>query len=1026
MFFSNLNIQRKAKNSHCNWFEATKSRSKKDAKTEDCQVIKQQNKSNMRLILTIFSFFFSLGLSAQLISGSVKDQKTNEPLVGASIQVKSTKKGCVSDANGKFSLEAKTGDIIAIRYTGYEPKEIRIGAVLQLEIELKSASEQLQEAVVVGYGSKSRKDITGAISSISDKDIDKRPITRLENAIQGQAAGVQVVQYSGKPGNEMSIRVRGTTSLSAGNEPLYVLDGIPLLSAEGINPSDIASIEILKDASSAAIYGARAANGVVLITTKLGVANKPVVSFNYSYGLSSVTKILPVLGTKDYIDLVNEEYINAGGSARLNQADYSLNTNWQKEIFRVAPQSNAQISISGGTAKSRYYYSVNKQSQEGIVKNSGYDRTSARLNMSNEVYQNFRIGTNIAVSNINYKNVPDNSRVNQGGVILGALSTPSLIGVMNPNGTYTVNPLQAWENPVANIEAPINVTNTKRFVGSIYAEYDIIKNLTFKTSFNAEAYASKNDYFLDPFKTQYGRTQNGIGSVNTNQQLVWLSENTLSYKKQIGKHNLNFMGGYTAQSSRYEGTSESVTGYPNAAVTTLNAGSRKTDASSYASEWALLSYLGRVSYKYQDKYLAEFNLRCDGSSRFGRDNRYAYFPSASLGWRISQESFMPKTKWVDDMKVRMSLGTTGNQNIGDYSTYGLYALGANYTFNGTIYPGTKPSTIGNSSLKWESTKQFDLGLDYSFLNYSITITADYYIKRTNNLLVNVDLPRSTGFSSGIQNIGEIDNRGFEFAIKTKNIVKSNFSWISNFNISTNKNTIINIGGADKVIYAGDIPDRGYSVILKEGGSIGQFYGFVSQGIDPATGNVVFADLNGDGQITDVDRKVIGNATPKFIAGLTNTLTYKNFDLDFLFQAVYGNQVLNATRIETEGMNDVKNASAATLRRWKNPGDITDMPVAMFGDPSKNSRISDRYMEDGSYIRLRNVTLSYHVPLKWIPKFKVQRFDVYVSGQNIWLKSKYSGYDPEVNRDGGSSISQGIDYGTYPQYRTIIGGVKIDF
>ncbi len=980
----------------------------------------------MRLILTIFSFFFSLTLSAQLISGTVKDQKTNEPLVGASIQVKSTKKGCVSDANGKFSLEAKTGDILSIRYTGYEPKEIKLGAVLQLDIELKSASEQLQEAVVVGYGSKSRKDITGSVASISDKDIDKRPITRLENALQGQAAGVQVVQYSGKPGNEMSIRVRGTTSLSAGNEPLYVLDGIPLLSAEGINPSDIASIEILKDASAAAIYGARAANGVVLITTKMGVPNKPVISFNYSYGLSSVNKILPVLGTKDYIDLVNEEYINAGGSARLNQADYSLNTNWQKEIFRVAPQSNAQISISGGTAKSRYYYSVNKQSQEGIVKNSGYDRTSARLNMSNEVYQNFRIGTNIAVSNINYKNVPDNSRVNQGGVILGALSTPSLIGVMNPNGTYTVNPLQAWENPVANIEAPINVTNTKRFVGSIYAEYDIIKNLTFKTSFNAEAYASKNDYFLDPFKTQYGRTQNGIGSVNTNQQLVWLSENTLTYKKQIGKHNLNFMGGYTAQSSRYEGTSESVTGYPNAAVTTLNAGSRKTDASSYASEWALLSYLGRVSYKYQDKYLAEFNLRCDGSSRFGRDNRYAYFPSASLGWRISQESFMPKTKWVDDMKVRMSLGTTGNQNIGDYSTYGLYALGANYTFNGTIYPGTKPSTIGNSSLKWESTKQFDLGLDYSFLNYSITITADYYIKRTNNLLVSVDLPRSTGFSSGIQNIGEIDNRGFEFAIKTKNIVKSNFSWITNFNISSNKNTIINIGGADKVIYAGDIPDRGYSVILKEGGSIGQFYGFVSQGVDPATGNVVFADLNGDGQITDADRKVIGNATPKFIAGITNTITFKNFDLDFLFQAVYGNQVLNATRIETEGMNDVKNASAATLRRWKNPGDITDMPVAMFGDPNKNSRISDRYIEDGSYIRLRNVTLSYHVPLKWIPKFKVQRFDVYISGQNIWLKSKYSGYDPEVNRDGGSSISQGIDYGTYPQYRTIIGGVKIDF
>lgn len=748
----------------------------------------------MRLLFTTISILLSSFLSAQVITGTVSDSKNGEALIGATVMIKNSQKGTATDAMGKFSLEAKPGNILIVRYTGYQSKEVAVGNALKIDIQLSLSAEQLQEAVVVGYGTKSRKDITGSISSVSGKDLDKRPITRIENALQGQAAGVQVLQYSGKPGNELSIRVRGTTSLSAGNEPLYVLDGIPLLSPEGINPSDIASIEVLKDASAAAIYGARAANGVVLITTKLGTPNKPVVSVNYSYGTSKITKMLPVLGTTDYIDLINEEYINAGGSARLNQADYTTNTNWQKEIYRTAPQSNFQISLSGGTNKSRYYYSINKQSQDGIVKNSGYERTGARINMTNEVKQNLRVGTNIAVSNINFKNVPDNSRVNQGGVVLGALSTPTLIGIYNPNGTYTVNPLQAWENPIANIEAPINTTNTKRFVGSFFAEYDIIKNLTFKSSFNVEAFTTKTDYFIDPFRTQYGRSLNGIGYSNTGQQLVWLSENTLTYKKAFGKHDFNFLGGYTAQASRYESTGGNVNGYPNAAVSTLNAGSRKIDASSSASEWALLSYLGRVSYKFQDKYLAEVNLRCDGSSRFGADNRYGYFPSASVGWRISEESFIPETKWIDDLKLRLSLGTTGNQNIGDYASFGLYSLGSSYNFNGTIYPGTRPSTIGNNSLKWESTTQFDIGFDYSFLNYAITITADYYVKRTNNLLVNVDLPRTTGFSSGIQNIGEIENRGLEFAIKTKNIAKANFTWITNFNISNNKNKIINIGG----------------------------------------------------------------------------------------------------------------------------------------------------------------------------------------------------------------------------------------
>lgn len=981
----------------------------------------------MRIIFTFIFAAFTFVLSAQTINGVVKDDKTDEPLVGATLLIKSTGKRATSDFAGKFKINALKGDVLTIKYIGYETKNYTIDSEDDIAVNLKSVSEQLKETVVIGYGSKSRKDITGSVASVSTKEIEKKPFTRLENILQGQAAGVQVTQYSGKPGNEMSIRVRGTTSLSAGNEPLYVLDGIPLLSAEGINPSDIASVEILKDASASAIYGARAANGVVLITTKMGTPNKPVVSFNFSYGLSEVSKKLPMLGTSDYIDLVNETYINAGGSARLDKNDYpNINTNWQNEIFRVAAQSNYQLSLAGGSNKSRYYFSVNNQNQDGIVKNSGFERTSVRLNVVNEIKSNLRFGTNLTLSNVAYKNVPDNSRVNQGGVILGALSTPTLIGIYNPNGTYTVNPLQAWENPVANIEAPINTTNTLRFVGSFYLEYDIIKNLTFKSSFNTETYYSKNNYFLDPFKTQYGRSQGGVGTTGTNQQLVWLSENTLTYKKQIRNHDLVFMGGYTAQESKYESTYGAVNGYPNAAVTTLNAGSRKMDASSSASEWAILSYIGRVSYKFKNKYLAEANIRADGSSRFGKSNRYGYFPSASIGWRISEEDFMPQTKWIDDLKFRLSAGTTGNQNIGDYASYGLYTLGANYNFNGIIYPGAKPSTIGNDNLKWESTNQFNFGLDYSLLKYRITIAADYYVKRTTNLLVNVDLPRSTGFSSGIQNIGEIENRGFEFAIKTKNIVKANFTWSTNFNISSNKNEIINIGGADKVIYSGDVPERGYAVQIKQGNAVGSFYGFVSKGVDPLTGNIVFEDLNGDGQITDADRKIIGSPIPAFIAGLSNIVSYKNFDIDFLLQVSYGNKVLNATRIETEGMFDVKNGSATTLNRWKNPGDITDMPVAMFGDPNKNTRISDRFIEDGSYLRLRTVTLSYHVPEKWIARFKITKLDLYVSGQNLWILSNYSGYDPEVNRDGGSSTSQGIDYGTYPQYRTIIGGVKFDF
>ena len=563
-------------------------------------------------------------------------------------------------------------------------------------------------------------------------------------------------------------------------------------------------------------------------------------------------------------------------------------------------------------------------------------------------------------------------------------------------------------------------------MGNLYAAVDILPKLRFKTSFGVETYANKNDFFLDPFSTQFGRSLQGVGIASTNQELVWLTENTLTYDYRLGANEFTFLGGITAQESAFESTFARAEGFPNGAVTTLNAGSRKIDASTGASQWALFSYLGRISYKFQDKYLADVSFRADGSSRFGAGNRFAYFPSVSLGWRISEEDFLRGSGAIDDLKLRLSAGTTGNQNIGDFASFGLFATGSNYNFNGEIVPGTRPATISNENLRWETTAQANLGFDLALFDFRVNLTMDYYVKNTSDLLVNVDLPQSTGFGSGIQNLGEVRNQGLEFSLKTYNVRNKKVNWATNFNASTNRNEVINIGGPDKVIFAGGIPERGNAVIVREGLPLGSFFGWVSEGVNPATGDIVFSDLNDDGIINDEDRTVIGDANPDVQIGLSNSISFGGFALDILFQAVLGNDVFNATRIETEGMFTVNNALATTATRWQNEGDITRIPRAVFGDPNQNSRISSRFIEDGSHLRLRNVTLSYNLPTELLNRFKVQAMSVYFSGQNLWILTDYSGYDPEVNRDGGSAISQGIDYGTYPQARILTGGLKLEF
>lgn len=979
-------------------------------------------------IIFCLLFFLSSGIYGQdsSVKGQVLDANNGDPLIGATVLVVESSSGTVTDFNGEFTLQAKQGAILKISYIGYEDRTVKVGPDSYMTIELISQAAVLDELVVIGYGSRQRKDITGAVTSVAAEDLEKKPIARLENILQGQAAGVQVNQFSGRPGNTISVRIRGATSLSAGNEPLYVIDGVPLLNTEGVNPADIESLEVLKDASAAAIYGARAANGVVLITTKKGVPGKPRASLSTSIGFSQVTKTLDLLDAAGYVDLVNESYVNAGQGPVLDADNFTEDTDWQDEIFRNAITSNHQLSLSGGNGKTRYFVSGSRQAQEGIVRESDFLRTGLRVNFSTELKPGFELGSNINFSRVNFNNVPDNSRVNQGGVILGALSSPPIIGIFNEDGTYTTNPLQAWENPIANIQAPQDQSATNRLVGNLYAAFDLLPKLRFKTSFGVETYINKNDYFLDPFSTQFGRSLQGIGTVSTNQELVWLTENTLTYDYRLGNHEFTLLGGITAQESAFESTFARAEGFPNGAVRTLNAGSRKIEASSGASQWALFSYLGRVSYKFSDKYLADFSFRADGSSRFGAGNRFAYFPSLSVGWRISEEGFFQDIKAIDDLKLRFSAGTTGNQDIGDFASFGLYATGSNYNFNGEIFPGTRPATISNENLRWETTTQFNGGFDLALFDFRVNLTMDYYRKITSDLLVNVDLPQSTGFGSGIQNLGEVLNQGLELSLKTYNIRGNKVNWNTNFNASFNRNEVVDIGGADKVILAGGIPERGASVIVREGLPLGSFYGFVSEGVNPQTGDIVFSDLNDDGIVNDEDRRVIGDANPDLILGLSNSISFGGLSLDVLFQATLGNDVLNATRIETEGMFTVTNALATTADRWQNEGDISRLPRAVFGDPNQNSRISSRFIEDGSHLRLRNVTLSYNLPQKLLSNFNIQSMSFYFSGQNLLILTDYSGYDPEVNRDGGSAISQGIDYGTYPQSKIYTGGLKLEF
>lgn len=1021
------------------------------------------------------------------VTGKVVDE-AGEPLIGVSISQKGTTTGTVTDLNGNFQINvANEQAVLVFRYISFETVERTVGNQRVINLTMTVDTRSLDEVVVTGYGTQRRGDITGAISSIKPEDLENVPVPSVDALLQGRAAGVQVTTNSGAPGGGVSVRVRGNTSISSGNDPLYVIDGIPIvaddlsggsgLSTNGqinamadINPNDIESIQILKDASATAIYGARAANGVVLITTKRGTKGQTRYSFNNYAGFVQAPRKLPLLNGEESKTLFLERRYNAGENAATNfpqlldnpsRTDFQLynnNTDWQNEVLRSSVMQNYSLGMQGGDEKTRYAISLGYLDQEGHIIETKYNRITSRINVDYEASKKLRFGNSLAFTR-SKTNLMDQST----GTRLQGFSDPNPyfsalvkspflpVFTKEQDGTPTseyfglVRDFQDVINPVGVARQLVNDAFNNRAIGNIYGEYDVIKGLKFRSTFSIDYFNLKEKRFVP--------AANREASAQNTQEFNWINENTLTYSTIFNeKHNVSALIGNSIQESRRERLRSRGQNSPSDLLSDLNSAPVLVDGFSIAETWGISSLFARVTYSFSDKYLFTGNVRRDGSSRFGENNKFALFPSASFGWRISSEPFMQNVTFLNDLKLRASYGSTGNQNIGNYRSKVLYSGGSNYLGNG----GIAPSNIGVPDLSWESTRQANIGLDISLLNDRLTFITDYYIKKTNDLLLSVPLPSSAGFGSSLQNFGDVENKGFEFTAIGR-VFTGAFKWNVDLNLSTNRNKILRLPGASEII-------RNFSGlfgIAKEGEAIGTFYGWNMLGVyardednvardaqgnimledDGKTpkairnnningakftgGDVIFEDVNHDGVINDDDRVVIGKAFPDFYGGFNNNFSFKNWDLNVFFQFSKGNDVINGTRRSLESMSNSNNSTVNTLRRWRKQGDVTDVPKAINGDPLGNTRQSTRWVEDGSYFRFKTVTLGYNLPPKVFGKSVFRNAKIYVTGQNLLTFTNYLGIDPEVNALNDPLLA-GIDIGTYPQSRTIIMGINLGF
>lgn len=987
----------------------------------------------------------------QTVKGIIKGPD-GLPVIAANISQKGTNNATITDLNGNFTLNV-TGrqPVLVISYIGYVTTEVNVSGRAFVEVVLQEDVAALDEVVVVGYGTMRKKDVTGAVSSVRSGEITKNATSNVMQAIAGKMSGVQVVQNSGTPGGDVSILIRGVGTINDAS-PLYVIDGVPVSGGMWyLNPNDVESIDVLKDASATAIYGSRGANGVVMVTTKQAQEGHTEINFDYSYGIQHSAKTYKMLDASQYAALHNEMRTNAGPEYSLNPAfadpeSLGAGTDWMDAIFRTAPMQKVNLSMLGGNQKISHATSLGYYTQDGIMKNSSYNRLSLQSNISSKLASNITVRANVNLSAENRRTQPVST------VIQNAMRILPSIPIYDDNGEYAGPTGNAeWNGNALNPVAIINEQNYRmkgfRMLSNISLEWGIIKGLKFKTTGGAELGYDYNNSYIPKYKWGMNESKNTMQTVTSAYEQLYLWDNTLNYDKAFGKHRINAMIGTSYQEYKKESVSAAGSGRASELTTELDNATKATDVGGNSYRWALMSYMARLHYSYDDRYLLTATFRADGSSKFGKDNRFGYFPSFAAAWNIGNEAFMQSVKPVSLLKLRAGYGQTGNQNIGAYafadklSVNGVYNFGSQRGFESNLVNLIYPYLLSNPSVKWESVEQYNVGLDIGFLQNRIVANLDFYVKNTRDMLTKKPVPQTSGTSLEQAdwppvNIGKVLNRGFEFTVNTKNFV-GEFKWETSLNMSFNHNEVVSIGGPEIL--------NGVSLI-REGQPINSFYGYELGGIyqtldevftgpvmenrapdkashnpykNTSPGDMWFVDVDGNGEINDLDRTVIGNPSPDCIFGFNNTFSYKNFDLSIFFQGALGNQVWNGVRASHESMNSTYNQLATTLERWTGEGSSYSMPRAIYADPNNNSRASTRWLEDGAYAKLKNLTFGYTLPEKWIRKAKMKALRLYVSLDNLCTITNYSGLDPEAGLSG-------LDYGVYPSARTYMFGVSVKF
>ncbi|MDJ1472092.1 SusC/RagA family TonB-linked outer membrane protein [Xanthocytophaga flava] len=1017
------------------------------------------------------SFFVSVLLFCELsaqqtrtITGKVTQSEDNEAMPGVSVSVKGTTNGTLTDVSGNYSISnVPEKALLVFSFIGRQTMEVPIGNRATINVQMEPNVTELTQVVVTGYKTEQRRDIRGSIATITSDKFKDIPVVGMDQALQGQVAGVQVTQSSGTPGGGISVRVRGSTSISASNRPLFIVDGIPVEDGElglrdfggqkdnafsTINPNDIESIEVLKDASAKAIYGSRAANGVVLVTTKRGKANtRTTIEADIQRGLIDVVRKPELLNAHELLELQREAVVNGGGDpdklGLIPGVTDAVNTDWIDAVLRRALYQQYQISARGGNERTRFYTSINYRDEEGVQLNNKFIRFSGTINLDHKATDKLSFGNNLMVSRTRNDRVKGDNFLD--GVYSGAIKSLPFDSPYNEQGQLLVPNSPGYPgfpnfNPVGQALLPRFQTFTTKIVAGLTAEYAFLPNLRFRTKLSTDYNGVTDDQF-EPSTTAIGGFLpsvggKGYGIYGSGNYITLNNTNLLTYNYVKGEnhvHEFDILLGNeilkrTERTSQIVGRlfprdeftyiTDPITGDPIASI---------NEGSSFLVSNGLVSFFGEVKYKFKDKYLFGATARYDGSSRFGKGKRYGVFPSLSAAWRISAEDFMKEYTFLDDLRLKASYGFTGNERIGEFQFLTRFS-GA--TYNGTT--GLTPSALGNNNLQWEKTREINVGIEASLWSGRLGVTLDVYNNLTSKLLNTFPLPTTTGFSGFQGNIGSVSNKGIEFSVNGV-VVDRAIKWRTNINISHNKNKVESLSDS-LPLYRG-YPASGTSStnIIKVGEPLGTFWGLDFLGVDPATGDAIYRDNTGDGTISAEDAQVIGNAQPKLIGGITNTLSWKNLDLSVFFQFSYGNKILNFsnTTLLNSGQNIRNNQSRTALRRWRKPGDITDVPRYQYNperneDDNPNTMLSSRFVEDGSYIRLKNISLGYTLPKQLLTRFKVQSVRILLSATNLITLTRYSGPDPEVSTLDGSTAAQGLDLFTFPQVRNIMVGVTIGF